>query len=394
MNRRILAAAMALSLGGCASTPAPMHVDLAPAAGRELNAELPEGNYNVTVTIGGAAAAVTTVKAEQRRLMLENVRTAPGESVKRTFTVNVRTAQIAARGDIAAGVVRLKVPRESIDEARAWDARLSLEFAGPGAAVQAVDIVPVKAPTLFLLGDSTVCDQPGEPYASWGQMLPRFFKPGIAVANHAQSGETYRDSIGRRRLDKILSVLQPGDTVMMQFGHNDQKQIKDGKGGPFTTYQDEIRTHVAGIRKYGGTPVIISPMERRRFDDSGKVVPSLIDYANAARQSASELKVAFIDLNAMSKPFYEALGPEKSKAAFAEPKPGQVDNTHHNNYGSYELAKAVVTGMRAAKLGAAAFVADDFADFDPSRPDPVESFAVPVSLRASVLRPLGDEANK
>ena len=370
---------------------------LPPGGGKPFffSRDLEEGNYNVTITFGDArAASSTTVKAELRRLMLENVTTLPGQFVTRTFTVNVRTPQIKAGGGIAAGVVKLKEPRESVGEARSWDKRLTLEFTGTNPSVRAIAIAPVQAPTLFLLGDSTVCDQGGEPYASWGQMLPRFLKSGIGVANLGQSGETYRESIARRRLDKILSVMQPGDTVLMQYGHNDQKQIKDGKGGPFTTYKAEIRTHVAGVRAHGGVPVIISPMERRSFDGQGKVRPSLIDYADAARQVAQELEVAFIDLNAISKPFYEALGPEKSKLAFAEPKPGQTDNTHHNNYGSYQLAKAVVTGIRANKLPVAAFVADDVAAFDPAHPDPVETFAVPASPGFTTVRPLGDEANK
>ncbi|WP_432378211.1 rhamnogalacturonan acetylesterase [Duganella sp. P38] len=356
-----------------------------------FSADLPEGNYNVTVTLGGAQAATTTVKAELRRLMLEQVATAPGATVTRSFTVNIRTPRIPAVGGIAAGRVQLKEPRETVQEAWAWDKRLTLEFNGERPAIRAIDITPVQAPTIFVLGDSTVCDQPGEPYNSWGQMLPRFLKPGVAVANHGESGETYRDSLARRRLDKILSAMRPGDTVLMQFGHNDQKQIKDGKGGPFTTYKDEIRAHVEAIRAHGGTPVIISPMERRRFDDSGKIVPSLADYAEAARQSAQELQAAFIDLNAMSKPFYEALGPELSQHAFAEREPGRIDNTHHSNYGSYELAQAVLTGMRKAGVPAAALIADGYGNFEPSRPDPVAAFAVPPSPQFSNDTPLGDD---
>jgi lysophospholipase L1-like esterase len=357
--------------------------------------DLPEGNYNVTLTLGDAkAASNTTVKAELRRLMLENVTTGAGEVVTRTFTVNVRNPQIAAREGVAAGEVKLKSPRESVMEAWAWDKRLTLEINGTHSAVRSITITPVVGPTLFLLGDSTVCDQAGEPYSSWGQMITRFFKPGLAVANHGESGETYRDSITRRRLDKILSVMRPGDTVLMEFGHNDQKQIKDGKGGPFTTYKAEIATHVAAVRAHGGVPVISSPMERRAFDAAGKVVPSLVDYAEAARQSAQELRVAFIDLNAMSKVFYEAMGPENSRLAFAEPSPGKVDNTHHNNYGSYELARAIVLGLQQNKLDVAAYVSADAGVFDPAHPDPVASFAVPASPNFTNQRPLGDEANK
>ncbi|QJE01975.1 rhamnogalacturonan acetylesterase [Massilia forsythiae] len=366
----------------------------APGGPAYFSVDLAEGNYDVTVTLGDdKAAASTTVKAELRRLMLENVQTAPGQTVTRRFTVNVRTPRIAAANGIEAGEVRLKAPRETVQEAWAWDRRLTLEFNGSHPAVRNIEIAPAAVPTLFLLGDSTVCDQPGEPYASWGQMLPRFFKPGVAVANHGESGETYRDALARRRTDKILSSLRPGDTVVMQFGHNDQKQIKDGKGGPFTTYKAEIKAHVAAVRARGGVPVIVSPMERRGFDAQGKVLPSLADYAEAARQSARELDVAFIDLNAMSRTLYEALGPEGSKRAFAEPAPGKLDNTHHNAYGSYELAKAIVTGLQAARLPVAAFVVDGFR-FDPSRPDPVAAFSVPPSPQVTHERPLGDEANK
>ncbi len=362
-----------------------------------FTADVPaEGNYKVSVTLGNTSNAptTTTVKAELRRLMLENVKTAPGEFATRSFNVNVRTPKITAVDSIAEGAVKLKVPRESVGEARSWDRRITLEFDGDHPAVCSVEITPVKTPTLFLLGDSTVCDQGGEPYASWGQMLPRFFKSSIAIANYGESGEAYRDSIGRRRLDKVLSVMKPGDTLVMQFGHNDQKQMKDGKSGPFTTYKAEIKTHVDGVRARGGIPVIVSPMERRNFDAAGKVVPSLSDYAEGARQAAQELGVAFIDLNAMSKPFYEALGPEKSKLAFAEPTPGKVDNTHHNNYGSYELAKSIIVGLRKAKVPVASFVVDDFGQFDPAHPDPVETFAVPKSAAFTTERPLGDEDHK
>ena len=358
-----------------------------------FSVDLPEGNYNVTITLGDdKAPATTTVKAELRRLMLENVQTAPGQTVTRTFTVNVRTPLIPAANGVEAGQVKLKVPRETVQEAWAWDPRLTLEFNGTHPAVRSIEIVPASVPTLFQLGDSTVCDQPSEPYNSWGQMLPRFFKPGIAVANHGESGETYRDALGRRRTDKILSALKPGDMVVMQFGHNDQKQIKDGKGGPFTTYKAEIKTHVDAVRARGGLPVIVSPMERRRFED-GKLVPTLVDYAEAARQSAKELNVPFIDLNAMSRTLYTALGPDGSVPAFAEPQPGKLDNTHHSPYGSYELAKSIVLGLQQAKLPAARFVVDDFR-FDPAHPDPVASFTVPPSPTVTRERPLGDEANK
>jgi lysophospholipase L1-like esterase len=348
-----------------------------------------EGNYRVRVVLGHPAGeSTTTIKAELRRLMVENVHPAPGKSETVSFIVNIRTPHIATTGDIPAGVVKLKAPRETTQEAWAWDRLLTLEFNGVHPSVCRVEIEPVDVPTIFLLGDSTVTDQSREPFASWGQMLPRFFKPGIAIANHSESGETYRDSIGRRRLDKILSVMKPGDWLIMQFGTNDQKQIAAGTGGPFTTYQEEIKRHVDAVRAHGGTPVIVSPMERREFADHGKVKPSLADYAEASRQAAQRLGVAFIDLNAMSIRFYEALeahGPDYSRQAFA----GQ-DNTHHNNYGSYELAQCMVQGIRDNHLGIAMYIVDEFKGFDPAQPDEVGAFAVPPSPQFTNQRPLGD----
>lgn len=353
-----------------------------------------EGNYRVTVTLGDpATASTTTIKAELRRLMVERVALPAGQTRQVSFIVNTRTPQITAAAGISPGAVRLKAPRETTQEAWAWDDALTLEFSDTHPAVCAVAIEPVVVPTLFLIGDSTVCDQSKEPYNSWGQMLPRWFKPAIAVANHGESGETYRDSIGRRRLDKILSVMQPGDWLILQFGHNDQKQIAAKSGGPFTTYQTEIKRHVDGVRAHGGTPILVSPMERRGFEPDGTVRPSLKDYAEATRQVAQELGVAFIDLNAMSRALYAALGVEESARAFAAPG-GKVDNTHHNNFGSYELAQCIVQAIRDQRLPLADFISNDFTGFNPARPDEPDTFAVPASGDFTNQRPLGDEGNK
>ncbi len=181
---------------------------------------LPEGNYNVTVTLGDQTAATnTTIKAESRRLMLEKVVTEPGKFATRTFTVNIHTPKIAADGE-----VKLK-PREiGPPLVLHWDDKLTLEFNGPRPCICAMEISKVDdAVTVYLAGDSTVTDQPREPWNSWGQMLPRFFKPGVAVANHAESGESLKSFIGEKRLDKIFSTIKAGDYLFIQFGHNDQK---------------------------------------------------------------------------------------------------------------------------------------------------------------------------
>jgi lysophospholipase L1-like esterase len=329
---------------------------------------LPEGNYNVTVTLGDASAdSTTTVKAEQRRLMLEQVHTKPGEFVTRTFTVNVRTAKIAGDGE---------VKLNDRERGRAnWDEQLTLEFDGDHPSVRSIEVSPAPPETItvFLAGDSTVTDQPAEPFNSWGQMLPRFFKAGVAVANYAESGRTLRSFTAERRLDKILSVIRPGDYLLIQFGHNDMKEKGEGVGA-FTTFKASLERFIDEAKKRGATPVLLTPMNRRSFDASGRITNTHLDYPDAVRRTAKERGVELIDLHAMSKPLYEAWGPEPSKRAFA-PK----DNTHHNNYGSYELARCVVEGIRNSDLPLKQFLADGVKPFDPAHPDPMESFSLPAS---------------
>jgi lysophospholipase L1-like esterase len=330
-----------------------------------FSVKLPEGNYKVTVTLAGES--VTTIKAELRRLMVEKVETKRGRFETRTFTVNVRTPQITGSGE-----VKLK-DREKTTEIWAWDEKLTIEFSNSRPAVAAIEITPANVPTIYLLGDSTVADQPREPYNSWGQMLTRFFGPGVAIANHAESGESLRSSLAAKRLDKVMSTIRPGDYLFIQYGHNDEKEKGEGVGA-FTTYKSDLKKFVADARARKAIPVLITPVQRRTFDKDQKITNSHGDYPEAVRQVAKEEKVPLIDLNVMSKALYEAWGDEPSKRAFA-PK----DNTHHNNYGSYELAKCIVEGIKASRLGIAKYLIKNLPRFDPSRPDLFESFKIPPS---------------
>jgi lysophospholipase L1-like esterase len=310
--------------------------------------------------------------------MLEKIETAAGRFRTETFVVNVRNPQFPG------GAVKLK-DREKTMEWWAWDDKLTLEFNGRRPVVNAVEIEKIDdAPTVFLLGDSTVCDQPREPYASWGQMLTRFFGPRVAVANHAESGESLRSSLGAKRLDKVLSLIRPGDYLIVQYGHNDEKEKGDGVGA-FTTYQASLKFFVEAARKKGGIPILVTPMHRRTFGDDGKIVNSHGDYPEAVRRAAREEKTPLIDLHEMSRAFYEALGREKSAVAFKE-----GDGTHHNNYGSYQLAKSVVEAIRSQKLPLARYLRPGLPAYDPRRPDAPETFALPASPLVTDVKPLGN----
>jgi lysophospholipase L1-like esterase len=345
-----------------------------------FSVKLPEGNYRVKVTVGDPTRpTVTTVKAESRRLMFERVSTAAGEFVTKAFTVNTRLPRI----EPGPGEVRLKPRERGPPLALDWDDKLTLQFSGQCPCIQDIEISKTEdAVTVYLLGDSTVTDQPAEPWNSWGQMLPRFFSPGVAVANHAESGESLRSFSNARRFEKVLSVLKAGDYVCIQFGHNDQKERGDGVGA-FTSYAASLRQYVAEVRKRNATPVLVTPVNRRTFDGAGKITNSLGDFPQAVRNVAETERVALIDLNTMSKSFYEALGPEGSKKSF-------VDNTHHNDYGSYELARCIVEGIRAAKLPLVELLASDVSPFDPAHPDPIVTFTVPPDPQNTAQKPEGN----
>ncbi|MGD0903931.1 MAG: rhamnogalacturonan acetylesterase [Terracidiphilus sp.] len=338
---------------------------------------LPEGSYRVAVVLGAASPSTTTVWAEARRLMLEKVFIKAKGSVNRSFDVNLRVPEIA--GD-STQRVRLK-PREigNLD----WDNKLTLEFNGDHPGFRSIALKPLRETTIYLAGDSTVVDQDVEPWAAWGQMLPRFFRPGVVVANHAESGETIRSFEGERRLAKVMSLIQPGDYLFMQFGHNDQKPYAVS----IDDYKKLLAEYVAQTRAKGATPVLVTSMNRRTFDADGKITNSLAGYPDAVREVAAAQHVALIDLNAMSKTLFEAMGPEGSMKAFmhypanAFPNQAQAisDDTHFNTYGAYELARCIVHGIRQAKLPLRKLLAKDIPDFDPSKPDPQAEFNLPAT---------------
>jgi lysophospholipase L1-like esterase len=345
--------------------------------------DAPEGNYKINVTLGADEPSDTTVKAELRRLMVETAAAPADGSVTKTFIVNVRTPALST-----GGVVQLKAPRESEQESRDWDSRITLEFDGTHPSVRRITVDRIDVPTIYLLGDSTVCDQMGEPYASWGQMLPVFFKPTVAIANHAESGETVAASNARHRFDKILSLIKPGDVFIVQFGHNDMKEKAKDPDAPMK-YKQGLIAWANAIKAKGATAIIVTPMNRHTFVD-GHVVNSLEEYPQLAREAAAETGAALIDLNAQSKILYEAFGEKGSLHLFEHNADyTQMDGTHHSPFGAYELAKLIVQGLIDDKLPVAQQVLNGWKFFDPAHPDAESDFHVPPSTTFASAKPLG-----
>lgn len=357
------------------------------------NIEVPDGNYKVTVVLGSKKkAGKTVVRAENRRLMVDEVATKKGQFKTVEFVVNKRTPEIE-KGK------RVKV-KDREKNYNTWDNAINLEFTGAAPAVKEVKIErDTTATTIFLCGNSTVVDQPYEPWASWGQMIPRWFGPEIAISNNAESGLTAASFLGSYRLDKILTMMKKGDYVICEFGHNDQKEKMAGAGAWYN-FSYNLKVFIDKVRAKGGNIIFVTPTQRRRFDDAthSKILETHGDYPDAMRAVAKRERVPVIELHDMTRTFFETLGYENSKKALvhypANTFPGQdkplADNTHFNPYGAYEIAKMVVMGMKQLNLPIVKYLRSDWKDFNPAQPDDYNKFVWYNSVQQDVTKPDGN----
>jgi lysophospholipase L1-like esterase len=354
-----------------------------------FSVKLPEGNYAVEVVLGGNSSGITTVNAESRRLMLREIKTGEKETKTERFVVNVRTAKFGSNNSI-----RLK-PGEI--NGLNWDDKLTLGFLGT-PIIQSIKIMPVsKIKTLYIAGDSTVTDQDKEPWGSWGQFFPNYLTTDVVVANYACSGLALSSFKSGNRLEKILYLMQPGDYLFIEFGHNDEKAKGEGKGawGEYTTL---LKEYVTRARSKGGIPVLITPTQRRHFNADGTLNPTHGEFPDAMRKVAQEMQVPLIDVTKMTTLMYESWGDELSKKAFvqypANTFPGQIkalaDNTHFGSFGANEVAKCVVQGIKNLGLDIAKSIKPSFPNYDPKKPSQPNDWTVPMSNRFEIVKPDGN----
>lgn len=352
-----------------------------------------DGNYRVTVVFGSRKkAGKTVVRAENRRLMLDEVATRKGEFKTFSFTVNKRSTYISDTKQ-----VKIK-PREK--DYFTWDDKLTLEFTGAAPVVKEIKVEPdTSATTIFLCGNSTVVDQFSEPYASWGQMVTRWFGPEVAVSNNAESGLTAGSFLASNRLEKVLAMMKPGDYVFCEFGHNDQKEKAAGSGAWYN-FSYNLKVFVDKVRAKGGTIIFVTPTQRRFFDEAthSKIQETHGDYPDAMRMVAKREGVPVIELHDMTRTFFETLGYENSKKSlvhypantFAGQTKPLADNTHFNPYGAYEVAKMVVMGMKELNLPVVKYLRSDWKDFSPARPDDFNKFVWYPSVKQDTAKPDGN----
>ena len=240
--------------------------------------------------------------------------------------------------------------------------------------------MPDKTTTIFIIGDSTAANKDlskGKLERGWGMALQCYFDDNILVDNHAVNGRSSLSFINEGRWDKVLEKMKPGDYVIIQFGHNDEKAPLDRHTDPGSTFDYNLAKYVRETREHGGIPVLMNCVVRRNFfvkapenDDDEKLRTStfidgakmvegdtLIDthglYRIAPRDVAKRMNVHFVDANQITHDLEQGLGTEASKKLHmwylpdtepTEPK-GKQDNTHYNIYGAHVVAKLLADAL-------------------------------------------------
>lgn len=355
-----------------------------------FSVKLPEGNYKVKVTMGSdTEATMVTLKAESRRLLLGEFPVEKGKQLTKTFAVNVRTPKIDATSQISL--------KERDFGLLNWDDKLTLEFLGK-VSIQKIEIIPVSnLTTVFLAGDSTVTDQDLEPWASWGQFITNYFDEHVVVANYAVSGASLSSFKASGRLKKILSLIKPGDYLMVEFAHNDEK-IKGEENGPWRSYSDLLTEFVLSARKKGAIAILVTPTQRRAFIADGTLKPTHGDFPDAMRAVAKKNNVPLIDVTQMTTQMYESWGDEPSRKAFvqypANTFPGQTnaleDNTHFNGFGANEIALCVIEGLRGLDVPLKKNITKQTPSYNPNKPNAFSTWTLPMSVRFEIVKPDGN----
>lgn len=200
--------------------------------------------------------------------------------------------------------------------------------------------------TIFYIGDSTVARNNIYSYPQTGmsQGLELYVKESVRIENHAKNGRSTKSFLDEGRFQAVEAAMQPGDLLLIQFGHNDEKPDAARHTGPQTSFKANLQLFIDAARRCGAHPVLITPIARRLFDEMGNFRPgSHGEYPAAMRELAAETNVPLIDLTAVTEAYLAKLGDEPSKPLFMWPK----DNTHLKPEGAVKMAGFLAEGLRA-----------------------------------------------
>ncbi len=220
----------------------------------------------------------------------------------------------------------------------------------------------LEKPTIYLIGDSTCADKPldDNPEHGWGQVFQNFFSSQVRIENHAKNGRSTKSFIDQGLWKIVLEKLKPGDYVFIQFGHNDQKITDTTRYADANTkYRKNLIRYIEETKSKGAIPVLLTPVNRRKFDEQENFIDQHGEYPVVVREVAKEFNVSLLDVHKKSLELFSKLGPEKTKELFligvrkgiykSLPE-GKEDNTHFTHKGAVEIAKLVADCIRESNL--------------------------------------------
>lgn len=209
---------------------------------------------------------------------------------------------------------------------------------------------------IYLAGDSTISEKrlDKRPETGWGEKLSDFLNQNVTVKNHAENGRSTRTFIEEGRWQNILDSLNKGDYVFIQFGHNDQPKWKDESYTPPDQYKNNLIYFVKSTRDKEATPILLTPVVRRRFNAEEEFFDTHEEYPDIVREVASSENVTLIDAEIQTRNLLKELGAKKSKELFLILEPGKYenypneleDNTHFSDYGAKTIAGLVVEEIK------------------------------------------------
>ncbi|HEV8286035.1 MAG TPA: rhamnogalacturonan acetylesterase [Chitinophagaceae bacterium] len=237
---------------------------------------------------------------------------------------------------------------------------MNRKFFIPSIFLLAVFAFPQKKKIkVWLIGDSTmsVKEIKAYPETGWGMPFAFFFDSTVVIDNRARNGRSTRSFIEEGLWQPVVDNLSEGDYVFIQFGHNDEVPTKK----TYTTeeqFKRNLVRYVNESRAKKATPILITPVARRKFDSNGHVVSTHEVYSEIVRSAAKQLNAPLIDLDRKSQALLQQLGAENSKFLYNYLQPGEhpnypegkVDDTHFSELGARKMAQLVLAGIRELHL--------------------------------------------
>ena len=220
--------------------------------------------------------------------------------------------------------------------------------------------------TVWLVGDSTMSikEKTAYPETGWGMPFAVFFDSTVSINDVAQNGRSTKSFIDEQRWKYVMDNLHAGDYVLIQFGHNDEVKEKVGRYTTPEEFSNNLDRFVKDVRGKDATPVLITPVARRKFDSSGNITDTHQQYAQLVRDVAKKDGTILIDLDEKSMELLQQTGAENSKYFFNYLRPGEhpnyptgrEDDTHFNELGARKMAELVLHEIQDQHLPLAGHV--------------------------------------